>query len=81
MDPVSFATFLIGYFGQYAKAHPKIPAWTIDIVQWGVGFGCFLLSHPIVADYPYWRDAILFAFSLPGLSSVAGHTGLAPKTT
>ena len=81
MDPVTLATFLIGYAGQWFKSHPKIPAWAPQAVMLAIGFGCYFLSHPLVHEYAYWRDGILFSFGLPGISSVSASTGLAPKTT
>jgi len=80
MDPVTLATLLVGYAGQYAKAHPKFPVWAAQAIMLGAGIGCYVLAHPPVGDYVYWRDGILFAFGLPGIASTAASIGAAPKT-
>ena len=80
MDPVALATLAFGYTAQFAKAHPRIPSWVVDVVQLAIGAGIYMLGHPPVADYIYVRDCIVWAFALPGLSSTAGHAGFAPKT-
>jgi hypothetical protein len=81
MDPVALAALVTGYVAQFGRAHPKVPAWTMDASVLGIGIGCYILAHPPLDDYSYWRDALAFAFALPGIGSVAGHIGLAPKTT
>ena len=81
MNPADLAALIIGYAAQYCRAHPKIPAWTMDVAVLGIGLGCYILAEPPVGDIAYWRSAISFAFSLPGVGSVCGHMGLAPKTT
>jgi len=74
MDPVTLATLLVGYAGQYAKAHPKFPVWAAQAIMLAVGMGCYILAHPPVGDYVYWRDG------LPGIASTAASIGAAPKT-
>ena len=82
MDPVAISTILNGYFGQWLKAHPKFPAWAVDASQLGIAIASYLLAVPPQWDnYDYWRSAILAAFASLGVSSVAGHSGVAPKTT
>ena len=79
-DPVGIAALIFGYVGQYAKAHPKFPVWAAQAIMLGVGMGCYILAHPPVSDYAYWRDGILFAFGLPGIASTAASIKLAPQT-
>jgi hypothetical protein len=81
MDPSALAALIIGYVAQFARAHPNIPAWSMDVAVLGIGLGCFIIANPPVGDIVYWRDAIAFAFALPGIGSVSAHIGLAPKTT
>ena len=80
MDPVSLATLIFGYLGQWAKAHPKTPVWAMQASMLAIGFACYLISHPPVNEYAYWRDGVLFAFGLPGIASTAASIGAAPKT-
>ena len=81
MNPADLAALVIGFVAQIGRAHPRIPAWTMDVAVLGIGLGCYMLSAPPVGDVAYWRGAIAFAFALPGVGSVCGHAGIAPKTT
>lgn len=81
MDPVAVSTLINGYAGQWLKAHPRFPAWAIDALQIGVGLASYILAIPPTGEYDYWRNAILAAVANLGISSAAGHSGVAPKTT
>ena len=78
---IQFAPLVVSYAGQWLKAHKAIPTVVAQLLLLAVGVGFYFTAHPYSAENSQWlRDAVMWAFALPGLSSVAASVGVAPKT-
>jgi hypothetical protein len=72
----------LGYLGQHLKAIKDFPTWAAQLVVAVSAVAAFtLLQLPQAGHVREWVvQAIGFALSTLGAASVAGATGLAPKT-
>ena len=70
-----------GWAGQFLKAHKAFPTPLAHGILFSVGFVVYALVHHPSADNAEWfSNAVAWALAACGASSVAGGTGLAPKT-
>lgn len=70
-----------GWAGQFLKAHKAFPTPLAHGILFCVGFGIYALAHHPTADNAEWfSNAVAWALAGSGVSSIAGASGLAPKT-
>lgn len=79
-DAVSFAAVALSYVGQWLKAQKAIPSIIVQGALMGIGFAFYILSHPFTGADGWLRDGFLWSAGLPGIASMSGSTGIAPKT-
>lgn len=72
----------LGYLGQHLKAVKDFPTWAAQAVVAISAIAAFaLLQMPQAGHVREWIIAAIgFALSTLGVASIAGSTGLAPKT-
>ena len=74
------AIFLIGFIGQHAKAYKQIPTWIIQAVELGIGFAFYMYGHPDLTVTNWFVDGLVYACGIPGISSIAAGSKMAPAT-
>ena len=71
----------VGWAGQFLKAHKAFPTPLAHAALFAVGFGLYaMVHHPTATDAEWFSNAVAWALAASGASSIAGSTGLAPKT-
>jgi hypothetical protein len=81
--PLAVAAFnsVVGYAGQYLKAHPKFPVPVAHLIMATIGFGLYAaMKHPTASDTEWWANAVAWTGMGSGFSSMAASMGIAPKT-
>jgi predicted tellurium resistance membrane protein TerC len=71
----------VGWAGQFLKAHKAFPTPLAHAALFAIGFGLYaMVKHPTSTDAEWFSNAVAWALAGSGVSSIAGSTGLAPKT-
>lgn len=70
-----------GWAGQFLKAHKAFPTPLAHGIMFALGIVLYsLVHHPAATDAEWFSNAVAWALAGSGVSSIAGSTGLAPKT-
>lgn len=71
----------VGWAGQFLKAHKAFPTPLAHGIMFCAGFAVYaLVSHPTASNAEWFSNAVAWAMASSGASSIAGSSGLAPKT-
>lgn len=80
MDWQAFAAIALGYVGQWLKAFKKFPTWGVQLTLGLAAVGLYALDTPFRADPAWFKAALMWAFSVLGVASVAAAAKAAPPT-
>ncbi len=71
---------IISWLGQWMKSQKRIPNIVVQGAMLGIGFAFYWHRHPFDGADGWLRDGLMWSSGLPGMASIAGSLGLAPKT-